>query len=99
MYIPDQTRQGTVERVSANTVYSSGETFEPTVFFLARSPEAPKTMMMVLSLSSMELQLCIAVSKDVRSARQIYSEIELDPPERHDCLKDLDCLGKMQRTT
>lgn len=56
-------------------------------------------MMMVLSLSSMELQLCIAVSKDVRSARQIYSEIELDPPERHDCLKDLDCLGKMQRTT
>lgn len=27
-----------------------------TVFFLARSPDAPKTTMMVLSLSSMELQ-------------------------------------------
>lgn len=57
MYAPGQTMLGTIEVVSANGArYFANGALLHTVFFFARSPDAPRTIITVLSLSSMELR-------------------------------------------
>ncbi len=62
-YVPNRTTQETSVAKSVHVLGGSRYGIRHTVFFFARSPEAPKTTMTVLSLSSIELRSHTQVSK------------------------------------
>ena len=62
-YIPSRTMRGTSVAGSVHVLGGLRYGIRHTVFFFARSPEAPKTTMTVLSLSSIELRSHTQVSR------------------------------------
>lgn len=89
----DRRGQGTREHVSIiiqwHSLYQSKK---HTVFFLARSPEAPRTTMTVLSLSSMALRRLLSAWSPY-DCRKTSPDIPSMLPATDNCDRDTSLLG------